>query len=44
VVGNADPEFAEAVMRTRSDQRVVDLVRLPLDFSRVHADYDGICW
>ena len=23
---------------------VIDLVRLPLDFSRVAARYDGICW
>jgi GDP-mannose 6-dehydrogenase len=44
VVGNADPEFADAVMRSRPDQLVIDLVRLPLDFSRVRAHYDGICW
>jgi len=44
VVGNADPTFADAVLRTRSDQVVIDLVRLPLDFSRVRARYDGICW
>ena len=44
VVGNADPEFADAIMRTRPDQLVIDLVRLPLDFSRVRARYDGICW
>jgi hypothetical protein len=23
---------------------VIDLVRLPLDFSKVQAQYDGICW
>ncbi len=44
VVGNASPEFAEAVMRCRPDQVVIDLVRLPLDFSRVRARYEGICW
>jgi GDP-mannose 6-dehydrogenase len=44
VVGNAGPEFAEAVTRCRPDQTVIDLVRLPLDFSRVRAQYDGICW
>jgi GDP-mannose 6-dehydrogenase len=44
VVGNADPEFADAVLRARPDQLVIDLVRLPLDFSRVRARYDGICW
>ena len=44
VVGNAAPEFSEAVMRCRPDQVVVDLVRMPLDFSRVRARYEGICW
>jgi len=44
VVGNAAPEFVEGVYRCRSDQTVIDLVRLPLDFSRVTAQYDGICW
>ena len=44
VVGNAAPEFPDAVMRCRPDQFVIDLVRLPLDFSRVQARYSGICW
>jgi GDP-mannose 6-dehydrogenase len=44
VIGNASPEFPEAITRCRPDQIVVDLVRLPLDFSRVQAQYDGICW
>jgi GDP-mannose 6-dehydrogenase len=44
VVGNGSPEFADAVMRCRADQLVIDLVRLPLDFSAVKARYDGICW
>ena len=44
VVGNAAPEFAEAVTRCRPEQTVIDLVRLPLDFSRVQAHYNGICW
>ena len=44
VIGNASPEFPEAVTRCRPDQVIVDLVRLPLDFSRVNAQYDGICW
>src|SRR5688572_26490154 len=44
VVGNASPEFPEAIMRCRPDQIVVDLVRIPLDFSQVTAQYDGICW
>jgi GDP-mannose 6-dehydrogenase len=44
VVGNASPEFSDAVARCRPDQVVIDLVRIPLDFSRVAAQYDGICW
>jgi GDP-mannose 6-dehydrogenase len=44
VVGNGAPEFSEAVMKCRADQIVIDLVRIPLDFSRVKAQYDGICW
>ena len=44
VVGNASPEFSEAVTRCRPDQIVIDLVRIPLDFSQVTAQYDGICW
>jgi len=44
VIGNASPEFSEAVTRCRPDQIVVDLVRIPLDFSKVNAQYDGICW
>jgi GDP-mannose 6-dehydrogenase len=44
VVGNAAPEFSDAVTRCRADQIVIDLVRIPLDFSKVQAQYDGICW
>jgi GDP-mannose 6-dehydrogenase len=44
VVGNHAPEFAEAVMRCRPEQQVLDLVRIPLDHSRVSARYDGLCW
>ena len=44
VVGNAAPEFADAVLKCRADQVVIDLVRLPLDHSRVAARYEGICW
>jgi GDP-mannose 6-dehydrogenase len=44
VIGNASPEFSEAITRCRPDQIVIDLVRIPLDFSRVRAQYDGICW
>ena len=44
VVGNGSPEFSDAVTRCRPDQVVIDLVRIPLDFSRVSAQYNGICW
>ena len=44
VIGNASQEFSEAVTRCRPDQIVLDLVRIPLDFSKVRAQYDGICW
>jgi GDP-mannose 6-dehydrogenase len=44
VIGNASPEFSAAVTRCRPDQIVIDLVRIPLDFSQVAAQYDGICW
>jgi GDP-mannose 6-dehydrogenase len=44
VVGNAAPEFTEAVARCRPDQTVIDLVRLPIAQDRVRAKYEGICW
>jgi GDP-mannose 6-dehydrogenase len=44
VIGNGAPEFSEAVTRCRPEQVVIDLVRIPLDFSRVQARYEGICW
>jgi GDP-mannose 6-dehydrogenase len=44
VVGNAAPEFSDAVRRCRPEQTVIDLVRLPVDRSAVAAKYEGICW
>jgi GDP-mannose 6-dehydrogenase len=44
VVGNAAPEFAEALTRTRPDQVILDLVRVKVDRSQIRADYRGICW
>ena len=44
VIGNAGPEFAEAVTRCRPEQTVLDLVRVPVDRGRVSAHYQGICW
>jgi hypothetical protein len=44
VVGNGAAEFSDAVTRCGPSQIVIDLVRIPLDFSQVTAQYDGICW
>jgi GDP-mannose 6-dehydrogenase len=44
VIGNGAPEFSEAIARCRPDQTVIDLVRIPIDFSTLQAQYDGICW
>ncbi len=41
VVGNAAPEFADAVIRCRPEQTVIDLVRLPVDRGAVAAKYRG---
>jgi GDP-mannose 6-dehydrogenase len=43
VVGNGDPAFKEAATRLRSDQRLVDLVRISNQRSG-NGKYDGICW
>jgi GDP-mannose 6-dehydrogenase len=44
VVGNQSPEFVEALKESRSEQVVIDLVRLPIVGSLLKADYRGICW
>jgi GDP-mannose 6-dehydrogenase len=44
VVGNASPEFAEALTRTRPDHIIIDLVRIGTDRSKIAGDYRGICW
>ena len=44
VVGNPDPEFADAVTRCTKNQIVIDLVRLPILGAMIEADYRGICW
>jgi GDP-mannose 6-dehydrogenase len=44
VVGNQSPEFPDALARTRADQIVIDLVRLPIYGALLPADYRGICW
>jgi len=44
VVGNAAPEFGGALRRSRPDQLVIDLVRLPIPREEIPARYEGICW
>jgi GDP-mannose 6-dehydrogenase len=44
VVGNAAPEFSEALKRTRADQVIVDLVRVKTDRGDIPGQYQGICW
>ena len=44
VVGNAAPEFAEALRRTRPDHRIIDLVRVKGDPTEFPGQYEGICW
>jgi GDP-mannose 6-dehydrogenase len=44
VVGNAAPEFSDALTRTRADQIVLDLVRVKTPREQIKADYRGICW
>jgi GDP-mannose 6-dehydrogenase len=44
VLGNASPEFSDALVRTREDQIVVDLVRTPGPVADIKADYQGLSW
>jgi GDP-mannose 6-dehydrogenase len=44
VVGNGAPEFADVLRRTRADQEVLDLVRVPGGVNGVAAEYHGLCW
>ncbi len=43
VVAHAPDHDSESLLRTRSDQRVIDLVRLP-DPQRIPARYEGLVW
>jgi GDP-mannose 6-dehydrogenase len=44
VVGNAAPEFSDALKRTRREQVIVDLVRVKTDRAEIPGQYQGICW
>ncbi len=44
VVGNAAPEFSDALTRTRPDHIILDLVRVKTPRGEIRGDYRGICW
>jgi GDP-mannose 6-dehydrogenase len=44
VVGNGAPEFGDALMRTREDHIILDLVRVKTPREQIKGDYRGICW
>jgi GDP-mannose 6-dehydrogenase len=44
VVGNAAPEFSDALKKTRPEQLIVDLVRVKTDRAEIPGQYQGICW
>jgi hypothetical protein len=44
VVGNAAPEFSDALARTRPDHIILDLVRVKTPRADIRGDYRGICW
>ena len=44
VVGNAAPEFGDALTRTRPDQMILDLVRVKTPREQIPGAYQGICW
>ena len=44
VVGNAAPEFGDALTRTREDHIILDLVRVKTPREQIKGDYRGICW
>jgi GDP-mannose 6-dehydrogenase len=44
VIGNAGPEFGEAITRCRADQTILDLIRVPFDRAKLSATYQGLCW
>lgn len=44
IITQRNPLFAEVLDRLRSDQNVLDLVRIRDDTSQLGARYDGLCW
>jgi GDP-mannose 6-dehydrogenase len=44
VVGNAAPEFSDALRRTRKEHQIIDLVRVKTPREEIRGEYEGICW
>ena len=44
VVGNAAPEFSDALKKTTPAHVIIDLVRVKTDRSEIPGRYQGICW
>jgi GDP-mannose 6-dehydrogenase len=44
VVGNPSEEFGEALLKCTERHVVIDLVRLPIEYDKLKAEYHGICW
>lgn len=44
IIGNRAAEFRQAFQHTRSDQRIIDLVRILEDPRHLNGQYEGICW
>jgi GDP-mannose 6-dehydrogenase len=44
VVGNAAPEFSDALKKTKPEHVIIDLVRVKTDRSDIPGQYQGICW
>lgn len=44
LIGNGASEFKEALHTTRSEQTIIDLVRLVNGSGQPAAQYEGICW
>jgi GDP-mannose 6-dehydrogenase len=44
VVGNAAPEFGDALTRARPDHIILDLIRVKTPRDQIKGDYRGICW
>jgi GDP-mannose 6-dehydrogenase len=44
VIGNKSPEFETVFPRLKTNQVVIDLVRLNADHFSLNGNYQGICW